>query len=653
MKRMWWLAWVIAAVGGEAAPAVPIEDFARPAAVTHAKLSPDGQYVAYLREYEGKQTLFLSDLRTAKPTRVVPRAERNTFETQDVLSFEWAGDRRLVFTTVIWDHRITGMSAVDCDGQHWKLLTGSDAKIPNEDPLFATAVIHRCDDPGQSVLLLGVRVPVRRRLQAGQQLHPDVVKVNTYTGHYAVVAENPGKIVWWEADPAGCVRVGIAEDGGIIYRDREGAPWRSFPGRAGVKPLGFEGSNQRLYVAALSPRERVGIYHFDLAGGNLGDAILDDGEFDIVSEDFVLARSGIPLAGPVFSRLRPGIMGAYYVTDGPQVRWFDPDYASAQRAIDRALPGTFNLITSRSRDERRLLVLAFSDRDPGTYFLYDRADNSLTLVATLMGWIKPQQMAAMYPIKFPARDGLVVHGYLTFPPGGPRKGLPLVVRPHNEPWMRDVWGFDPLVQMLASCGYAVLQVNYRGTTGYGVEFHAKGGGAAGRAFLDDIEDGARWAIAQGFADPKRIAIVGENYGGYAALSALDHSPGLYRCGVSISGVTDWPAILEKSADAEHAVGREYWIEQLADPKLDQSDMRAISPVNFADRIAAPVLVIQGKEDHIVPPAQASTMLAALEKAGRAPESLFLEGVGHQYRGEAARVAVCQRVAAFLAKHLTP
>lgn len=653
MKRMWWLVWVIAAVGGEAAPTVPIEDFARPAAVAQAKLSPDGRHVAFLREYEGRQTLFLSDLKEAKLSRIVPAAERHTFENKDVLWFEWAGDRRLVFATVIWDHFITGISAVDCDGQRWKTISGADAKIPNEDTLFANVVIHRFDDPDQSVLMLGVRVPVRRRLQAGQQLYPDVVKVNTYTGHYGVAAENPGNIRIWGADQAGCVRVGMTVDGGTIYREREGAPWRSFPGRADVRPLGFDGSNQQLYVAALSPRKRVGIYEFDLAGGNLGNAVLDDAEFDIVSEDSPPTRDGIPLARLVFSRQRPGIVGAYYVTEGPQVRWFDPDYAAAQRAIDRALPGTFNLITSRSRDEKRLLVLAFSDRDPGTYFLYDRADNSLTLVATLMGWIKPQQMAAMYPIKYPARDGLVVHGYLTFPPGAPRQNLPLVVLPHSGAWVRNVWGFDPLVQMLASCGHAVLELNYRGTTGYGAEFRAKGHGEVGRAVLDDIEDGARWAIAQGIADSKRIAIVGRSYGGYSVLCALGHSPGLYRCGVSIAGVTDWPAIYEKTADEEHAIAREYWIEQLGDATADEAALRTVSPVNFADRITVPVLIIQGKEDHLVPPAQARAMLTALEKAGRAPESLFLDGVGHGLYGEAGRVATFQRVAAFLAKHLAP
>jgi dipeptidyl aminopeptidase/acylaminoacyl peptidase len=660
MKLTRWIVCTVIAGSLSAAGTIPLEDFARAPQVGRAMLSPDGQYVAFLRENEGRETLFLTDLKRGMVSRVDPAEARGTFASKEVRWFDWVSDRRLVFTTIIWDHFIAGVSAVDRDGRQWKTISGFEARIPNEDPLYATAVIHHFDDQDQSILALGVRLAQGSRLSDVNLLYPDVVKVNTLTGHYAVAAKNPGNVVRWGFDSAGCVRVGIAAEGlkhQTIYREREDAPWRQLAPlgeeRGEIKPLGFEGSSQKLYVAALSARKRWAIYLYDATNGSLGDVLMDDPDYDLVSELVKPEFDGIPLGGVVFSQPRHALAGVYYVTEGPRVRWFDPAFAAQQRAIDRALPGTFNLITSRSRDDQRLLVLAYSDRDPGTYYLFDRTDHSLTLVGTRMGWIKPEQMAAMFPIKYQARDGLLIHGYFTFPPGAARQNLPLVVMPHGGPGTRDVWGFDPLVQMLASRGYAVLQMNYRGSTGYGEEFFGQGRREVGRAIQDDIADGTRWAIGQGLADPKRIAIVGSSYGGYSALFALGHDPGLYRCGISIAGVTDWPAIYEKMVEPEREIARLYWIEQIGDPKADESLLRAISPVNFADKITAPVLIIQGKEDHIVPPKQAHELVAAMEKAGRTPEAVFLTDAGHNWGDNSTHVEAFRRIEAFLKKNLAP
>ena len=637
---MWWFAGVVVVAGLSAAETIPVEDFAKPALVSQAKLSPDGQYVAFLREYEGRTRLFLTDLKQRTLSRIEPADVKRTLVSKDIRGFDWVSERRLVFPTIIWDHFIAGVSAVDRDGRQWKTISGAESNTPNEDRLFAHTIIHRFDDRDQNILMLDLH-----EAQGKERIYPDVVKVSTLTGHYATVAKNPGNVISWGADQEGCVRVGITLEGlkyGTIYREREDAPWRSFPSlgaeRGEIRPLGINGSNQTLYVAALSPRKRWAVYPYDPTNGTLGDALIDDPEYDV---DLVLAK-----------RIT-GVAGVYYVAEKPRVRWFDPEDAARQRAIDRAFPTTFNLITSRSRDDNRLLLLAYSDRDPGTYFLFDRADNSLTLVGTRMGWIKPDRMAPMDPIQYPTRDGLLIHGYVTYPLGAPQRNLPLVVMPHGGPWVRDVWGFDPLVQMLASRGYAVLQMNYRGSTGYGEEFHDKGRREVGRAIQDDIEDGTRWAIAQGLADPKRIAIIGADYGGFAALFALGHNPGLYRCGISFAGVTDWLKIFETRADPEFQITRQYWIDQIGDPTTDESFLRSISPVNFADKITAPVLIIQGKEDHIVPPNQARAMLAALEKAGRNPQALFLADEGHGIRSSAARIEEFKRIEAFLAKNLAP
>jgi dipeptidyl aminopeptidase/acylaminoacyl peptidase len=259
----------------------------------------------------------------------------------------------------------------------------------------------------------------------------------------------------------------------------------------------------------------------------------------------------------------------------------------------------------------------------------------------------------MYPIKYAARDGEEIHGYLTLPAGGKKTGLPLVVMPHGGPTVRDIWACDPLVQLLANRGYAVLQMNFRGSPGYGTEFYNKGKRGIGRGMQDDIEDGTRWAIAQGFADPRRIAIVGGSYGGYAALFALAHNPELYRCGISIAGVTDWADIIKERKGEEYKFAYLHWREWIGDPKHDAAFLASISPVNFADKITAPVFIVQGKDDRTVPPKQARKMVDALEKAGRPPQALYFSGEGHGFKQEKNRVKFFAEIEKFLAKNLAP
>jgi dipeptidyl aminopeptidase/acylaminoacyl peptidase len=283
----------------------------------------------------------------------------------------------------------------------------------------------------------------------------------------------------------------------------------------------------------------------------------------------------------------------------------------------------------------------------------DLEKKSIKPITQCMPWIDPAQMGQTLSVKYKARDGLLIHGFLTVPLGHDAKNLPMVVMPHGGPWVRDVWGFDPVVQLLASRGYAVLQMNYRGSPGYGEELFKQATRQIGKQIQDDIEDGTRWAIEAGVADPKRIAIFGGSYGGYSALFALGHNPELYRCGISLAGVTDWYAMYHSSDVAEYKNASRHWREEIGDPDTDRDFLKAISPVNFADKITAPVLIIQGKEDRRVPPDQARRMISALEKVGRKPESLFLSDVAHNLGHERHRIQIYNAIVKFLEKNLGP
>ncbi|HWZ95481.1 MAG TPA: S9 family peptidase [Opitutaceae bacterium] len=662
MKLSQWMVAVVA-IGAalRAAEIIPVEDFARVPEFSQMQLSPDGQFFAFLREHEGKPTLFFSDMQNRKTTGVDPGQVPVLGASKEVISFRWISDRRVVFTTAFWDQLISGVTAVDRDGRHWKVLSGIDASLAVNDSsgyFGAFETIHCFEDAGQNILMLD-----RSDYHGEDVLYPDVAKVCTLNAQYETVVNNPGNVVRWGVDHTGCVRVGVTLTDklnyGFTYRENEGAPWHTVQSpdksHGEIRPLGFDYSNQKLYVAALSPKRRWAIYPFDPATGGLGNAVMDDPDYDVAPKEIITPTiDGIALDQPIFSDQKKALVGVYYLTEGPRVRWFDHDFTTYQQTIDAALPNTVNLIKSRTNDEKSMLVFAFSDQDPGTYYLFDTTTQTLTRLGSRMGWIKPELMASKYPVKYKARDGQLIHGYLTLPPGRPQKNLPLVVMPHGGPAVRDVWEFDPLVQMLANRGYAVLQMNYRGSPGYGEAFYKNGRREIGRGIQDDIEDGTRWAIKKGLADPQHIAIVGASYGGYSTLFALGHNPDLYRCGISIAGVTDWLALGRGiMVGGEYKYAREYWRQQIGDLKIDEDFLKSISPVNFADKITAPVLIIQGKDDRTVPPKQAHAMINALEAAGHPPESLFIAHEGHGFSSTESRIAVFKAIDAFLAKNLGP
>jgi len=264
------------------------------------------------------------------------------------------------------------------------------------------------------------------------------------------------------------------------------------------------------------------------------------------------------------------------------------------------------------------------------------------------------QIAATLPLKFKARDGLTVHGYLTTPIGAERKNLPLVVLPHGGPWVRDTLSFDGIVKFLADRGYAVMQINFRGSPGYGEAFSRAGQRQIGRAIQDDITDGVQWAIRSGTADPKRVAIVGASYGGYSTLWALTHTPELYRCGMSLAGVTDWLDIIKgRDGKSDTRDTYRFWRDQIGDPETDEAILREISPINHLDRLKAPVFIVQGGLDTNVPPQQASRLIAELERR-KLPHQVMLRGdEGHSWFGPKNRIELFKQLEAFLAKNMTP
>jgi dipeptidyl aminopeptidase/acylaminoacyl peptidase len=573
-----------------------------------------------------------------------------------LFSFTWASSRRILILNE------TGYWALDRNGRDYVPLSGTGRSLQlgeSQSHLWLGAVLHRFGGRGDEVLFED-RDPYENRSPSGvvTSLLPGVVRVNTRTGAFRTVLKNPGNVVAWKADREGVVRLGLEVENGVarpIFRDNADAPWTRLTGIESlgerVSLLGFDETGRIAYLGGETPAGRTGVFVYHLDERRLGELLVSDEVYDLVAT--MGSGMGVAIQGLIQDH-GGRLLGVRYVTEKPGTLWLHPDYARIQATLDQTLPGRINTLAGMSESGDVLLFLSWSSRHPGTYYRFDRRSMALVKMADRMPWVKEETMAKMRPVRLPARDGVVLHGYVTLPPGKEAGRHPLVMMPHGGPWVRDVYEFDPLVQFLASRGYAVLQVNYRGSAGYGRQFMESGFREIGGAIQRDISDAADWAIEAGVADPDRLAILGASFGGYSALMGLVQEPDRYRAAVSIAGVTDWASVLKESARlnpfAEIANTR-----RIGDPRFsgEAGGLDEISPLHLADRIKAPVLLIHGRDDPVVPHDQAARMAAALTRAGNPPERLSRFNEPHGIFHYKNRVAMYSLIEDFLGRHLAP
>jgi dipeptidyl aminopeptidase/acylaminoacyl peptidase len=459
-----------------------------------------------------------------------------------------------------------------------------------------------------------------------------------------MIAENPGNIQQWITDHEGRLRLAVTTDGvntSILFREGEEDDWRevaTYDFKEAASPRLFTFDNRAIYVASNVGRDKTAIYAYDLATGKEGELLFEHPEVDV--------------GGLLYSRKRKLLTGVTYETDRLGYHFFDEQRARLQSFLDERLPGYDNRLISHSKEETRFVVHSGSDRSMGAYHLLDTETMQLTKLFEISPWLDEDRMAAMSPIEYRSRDGLRIRGYLTAPLGVEPKGLPLVINPHGGPWARDSWGFNPEIQFLASRGYAVLQMNFRGSVGFGREFMEASFGQWGLTMQDDVTDGLRWAIEQGIADPERVAIYGGSYGGYAALSGLTKTPDLYACGISYVGVSNlftWIAAIPP-----------YWkpylemvYEMVGHPEHDAQRFRENSPLFNADKIDVPLFVAQGANDPRVRKEESDQIVEALRGRGVEVEYMVKENEGHGFSNEENRFDFYRAMEQFLARHMRP
>ncbi len=630
---------LIAASGfsAHASEHIPTEHFAALPGFDNVRLSPDGTRLAAItnmvsEEFTGR---FVFEQRLDNGAqKILLSLPDSEFRINWI---RWASNRHLLVSFRGHDDvrgtqfTTTRLYVVDTESaESDNVLSTTMLSRAKNIPQFQDQVIDIMPEDERYILMQAdLEVPNR----------PDVYRVSLKTGKARRVEKGRTGIRTWLTDRQHRVRMAIHRDETTIKiyergpdSDRFRVLWQYEALSEGeVTPLGFAGDPNVLYVRAYH-EGRKAVFRVDLADPELPrELVYSNPTFD-VSGNLVYSPKSRDVVG-----IRTGIGGTYEF-------WSD-EHRLLIESVRAALPDYYNGILSMSRDERRMVFFSQNDTNAGTYFYLDRDTKQMSTVAPRYENLPPEQMAETKVLFYEARDGTRIQAFLTLPRGSEADNLPAIVFPHGGPMAFDSDSFDYWSQLFANRGYAVMKMNFRGSAGFGYEFMAAGLQQWGNAMQDDVADATQWLIDKGIADPERICIVGGSYGGYAALMGVATTPELYRCAVSFAGVTDLAALV--------AMSRRYTNSDIAELQLGSKgrDLKARSPVNRAESIEDPVLLIHGADDVIVHVRQSRRMAKALERLEKEFTYIEQPGGDHNLSTNAQRIETLTAIEAFLAEHL--
>ena len=602
------------------APLIPMEDFFRNPDKSSFQISPDGQHIAYMKPWKTRMNVHVINVETTNETRLTSSEDRGIY------GYGWLGNNRIGYVKDDGGDENIHFFAVNIDGTNEIDLT------PFEN--VQTRMIDDLeDDPDHIILGLNKRDP---------RIH-DAFRVNVTDGTMKLIAENPGNISGWMTDHDGNLRVAITSDGvntSLLYRDSESESFKTIlttDFKVRVDPLFFTFDNKNLYVASNRNRDKSAIYTFDITETQEKELIFENDQVDV--------------SGLMYSKKRKVLTGVSYTVAKREIFFFDDWRKDIQNKLERKFPGYEVGITSFSKDEKNAVVVTYSDKSRGTYYSYDVEKNEINELAKISPWLNEDHMAEMKPITYTSRDGLTIPGYLTLPVGSDGKNLPFVVHPHGGPWARDSWGYNSEVQFLANRGYAIFQMNFRGSTGYGRKFWESSFKQWGKTMQDDITDGVNWLIDQGIADPDRIAIYGASYGGYATLAGLAFTPDLYTCGVDYVGVSSLFTFME-SMPPYWELYRSMMYEMVGHPENDKEMLTSASPLLHVENIKVPLFIAQGANDPRVKKTESDQIVEALKARGIEVPYMVKDNEGHGFYNEENQFDFYREMEKFLEKYLT-
>lgn len=605
--------------------APPVGEFFKHSKFSGAKLSPDGKHVAVrVTGVNDRVILVLIDVATNEHKILKHYAK------VDIASVDWVNNKRLVYQ--LSDRKIgdgdedsgPGLFAIDIDaGDQRQLIERSMQESANFRQLSPRHFFLDVDRKEGSDDVFVAR-------NGGTRLKPSLslLKVNTRTGQARIVPTPPDATDYL-VDKDGEVRVTTTTSSGrdsVFYKDPKSGDWRKLIEFDPLKEEGFAPSfiapDGSLYVTAHQGHDTTSVYQYDF-------------EHNKVSPEPLVTLKGYDFAGSfAYSKATNKLTGLHYETDAPATVWFDERWAKLQQRIDALLPDTINTISGpQSSSSPTVLIHAFSDVYPGAYLLFNQENGTFSPLGETHPDINQKQMSHMDMVRYKARDGLEIPAYLTLPRGSSGKNLPLVVLVHGGPYVRgEHWGWNPEVQFLASRGYAVLQPEFRGSMGYGTKLYTSGWKQWGLAMQDDITDGTKWAVAQGYADPKRICIAGASYGGYATMMGLIKEPDLYQCGISWVGVSDINLLYDVTWSDMSDQWSKYGMPTLiGDQQKDAAQLKATSPIEQASRLTKPLILAYGAADVRVPLVHGTKFYNAVKAHNPNVEWIVYADEGHGWR----------------------
>lgn len=602
----------------------PLEDFFRNSDRSGYQISPDGNYFSFLAPYEDRMNIFVQRIGSEDTVRLTSETARS------VAGYMWATNERILFmkdTAGDENYQLYGVN-----------LDGSDQRAYTAFPGVRTTLIDDLEDiPNEVIIGMNKR----------QAEIFDPYRLNLETGELTQLAENPGNWQGYMTDHEGKLRVVTSIVDGvntqILYREHEEEDFRpvlTTNFKESVDFMEFTPDNRLVYAATNLGRDKVALVLMNPATCEELEHLYAHEQYDVSSISY--------------SRKRKKLLAVYCQGHKDPIRHcFDDEEAAFREHLRSFFEGRRFGITATDKEEQKYLIYVGSDRTRGRYYFYDSAVGSPALLAELAPWLQEDDMVAMHPVTYTSRDGLTIEAYLSLPHPytlETAKALPVVVHPHGGPWARDSWGYSAEVQFLCNRGYAVFQMNFRGSTGYGRKFLEASYKQWGQAMQNDITDGVNWLIAQGIADAKRVAIYGGSYGGYATLAGLCFTPDLYACGIDYVGVSNLLTFMQTIPPYWRPL-LEMMYEQVGDPEKDLDMLTAYSPALQAHLIKAPLFIAQGANDPRVNKAESDQMVEALRARGVEVEYMVKDDEGHGFHNQENRFDFYRAMERFLKEQM--
>jgi len=604
--------------------------------ISGAQISPDGELVSFIQEYSnGVRNIWIKGRDEA-----FADARPLTADDRPVPGYFWSADGRYVlYVQDKGGNEDFHIYAVDPRAE---LAEGADVPpARNLTPLDGVrATIYSVPERTPNQILIGLN-------DRDPRFH-DVYRLDLTTGDRELLIQNTAQVAFWGSDLDGNVRLAYRQtaDGGSevlkVADGKLGEIIYSCNYRETCQPLRFHKDGKRVYFQSNKGDD------VDLIRLLLMDA--ETGKTELVEAD---PEGEVDLGGAVFDEATEELMATVYVGDRQRVYPKTADAEAALATLREKLPDGDLGLGSQTSDSEAWIVYVSRDVDPGSAYLFDRAEGTVEKLYSSRPELPTEHLAEMRPVRYASRDGREIPAYLTLPRGKGEKNLPVVIMPHGGPWARDTWGYSSFAQFLANRGYAVLQPNFRGSAGFGKDFLNAGNNEWGTGYMQhDITDGVKYLVAEGIADPEKVCIMGGSYGGYATLAGLAFTPDLYACGVSIVGPSNLITLLNSIPPYWESI-RKVFNVRLGDPEdpEDRERLIAQSPLHSAEKIKAPLLVIQGANDPRVKKAESDQIVEAMHRLGREVEYMVAPDEGHGFRSEKNRLAMNVGFEKFLSEQL--